>query len=49
MPRQPNILLFLTDDHGAWATGCYGNREVQSPVLDRLARFAASHHMFRIG
>lgn len=34
----PNILLFLTDDHGAWSTGCYGNSEVRSPVLDRLAR-----------
>ena len=34
---QPNILLFLTDDHGAWAAGCYGNTEVQSPTLDRLA------------
>jgi choline-sulfatase len=38
MPQQPNILLFLSDDHGAWATGCYGNREVQSPVLNRLAQ-----------
>ena len=35
--ERPNILLFLTDDHGAWATGCYGNHEVQSPTLDRLA------------
>jgi arylsulfatase A-like enzyme len=34
----PNILLFLTDDHGAWATGCYGNSEVQSPTLNQLAR-----------
>jgi choline-sulfatase len=34
---RPNILLFLTDDHGAWALGCYGNREVHSPVLDGLA------------
>jgi hypothetical protein len=25
----PSILLFLTDDHGAWATGCYGNGEVR--------------------
>ena len=34
---KPNILLFLTDDHGAWALGCNGNREVRSPVLDGLA------------
>jgi arylsulfatase A-like enzyme len=34
---RPNILLFLTDDHGAWALGCHGNREVRSPVLDTLA------------
>ncbi len=38
MSQQPNILLFLTDDHGAWANGCYGNREVQTPTLDRLAQ-----------
>ncbi len=38
---RPNILLFLTDDHGAWATGCYGNREVQSPTLDQLTREGA--------
>ncbi len=35
--RRPNILLFLTDDHGTWANGCYGNSEVQTPNLDRLA------------
>ncbi|MDF2439753.1 MAG: choline-sulfatase [Abditibacteriota bacterium] len=33
----PNILLFLTDDHGAWALSCNGNSEIQSPHLDRLA------------
>jgi arylsulfatase A-like enzyme len=37
MGERPNILLFLTDDHGPWALGCYGNREVRSPVLDGLA------------
>ena len=35
--KCPNILLFLTDDHGSWALGSYGNREVRSPRLDRLA------------
>ena len=34
---RPNIALFLTDDHGAWASGCYGSREVQTPTLDALA------------
>lgn len=33
----PNILLFLTDDHAAWAAHCYGNRELKTPHLDRLA------------
>lgn len=38
MTSRPNILLFLTDDHGAWALNAYGNREIHSPILDRLAR-----------
>ena len=38
---RPNILLFLTDDHGAWANGCYGNSEVHTPTLDNLARTGA--------
>ena len=37
MTYQPNILLFVTDDHGQWASGAYGNREVSTPSLDRLA------------
>ena len=37
MTYQPNILLFVTDDHGQWASGAYGNREVRTPSLDRLA------------
>ena len=41
MPKQPNIVLFLTDDHGHWATGCYGNREVHTPSLDALAQLGA--------
>lgn len=37
MPKQPNILLFVTDDHGRWACGTYGNRQLRTPNLDRLA------------
>ena len=36
--NQPNILVFLTDDHGQWAAGCYGNSEIQSPTMDYLAK-----------
>ena len=38
MSKQPNILFFLTDDHGAWALGCAGNDELHTPNLDRIAR-----------
>ena len=47
MTDRPNIVLFLTDDHGAWANGCYGNREVETPTLDALAtlgtRFSSAY------
>lgn len=35
--RPPDIILFLADDHGRWASGPYGNDEVATPALDRLA------------
>lgn len=38
---KPNILLFLTDDHGAWAMRNAGNSELHTPNLDRLAREGA--------
>jgi arylsulfatase A-like enzyme len=34
---RPNILVVMTDDHGQWATGCYGNKEIHTPTLDHLA------------
>jgi arylsulfatase A-like enzyme len=33
-----NILFILTDDQGVWAAGCYGNPEIRTPNIDRLAR-----------
>ncbi len=36
--KRPNIILILSDDHGAWALGCAGNNEIQTPNLDQLAK-----------
>lgn len=35
--RQPNVILILTDNHGAWTLGCYGNKDIHTPHLDALA------------
>jgi arylsulfatase A-like enzyme len=36
--QPPNILLILADDLAAWMLGCYGNKEIRTPNIDRLAR-----------
>ncbi len=35
--RRPNVVVFLTDDHGQWASGCYGATDLSTPSLDFLA------------
>lgn len=35
--KRPNILFILTDDQGAWAMGCAGNYDIETPNLDRIA------------
>jgi arylsulfatase A-like enzyme len=35
--RRPNILFFFADQLRAQSLGCYGNQEVRTPNLDRLA------------
>ena len=32
-----NVIFILTDDQGIWAAGCYGNPEIRTPHIDRLA------------
>jgi choline-sulfatase len=39
--RRPNVVFFLTDDHGAWATGAYGAKDIHTPNIDSLARGGA--------
>jgi arylsulfatase A-like enzyme len=36
--RRPNILVFLTDDHGQWLQQAYGNSEVKTPNMSRIAQ-----------
>jgi arylsulfatase A-like enzyme len=36
-PDRPNVLLIVADDLPAWALGCYGNKEIHTPNIDRLA------------
>src|SRR4051794_26822017 len=36
--RKPNILFLLTDDQRWDAMGCAGNKLIQTPNLDALAR-----------
>jgi arylsulfatase A-like enzyme len=41
-PPRPNVLLLLTDEWRAQATGYNGDTNVQAPVLDRLERESAN-------
>ncbi len=36
--NKPNVLLIFTDDHAQWAVGAYGNKDVHTPNIDRLAK-----------
>jgi arylsulfatase A-like enzyme len=34
---KTNLVFILTDNHGAWTLGCYGNPDIRTPQIDRLA------------
>jgi arylsulfatase A-like enzyme len=36
--EQPNIVFIMSDDHSPNAISCYGNRDITTPGIDRLAR-----------
>src|SRR5580692_6338105 len=36
-PKRPNIVFILADDLGYGHLGCYGQKRIQTPRLDRLA------------
>ncbi|NOY81300.1 MAG: sulfatase-like hydrolase/transferase [Kiritimatiellaeota bacterium] len=45
--RRPNVVFIVTDNQSPWTMGCYGNDEILTPNLDRLAaqgtRFANAY------
>src|SRR6476661_4316010 len=34
--KRPNVLVICADDHAAYVTGAYGNKQVRTPNIDRL-------------
>ena len=36
--KPTNLVFILTDNQGAWTLGCYGNPDIRTPHIDRLAR-----------
>ena len=34
---RPNVVFILADNEGAWQLGCYGNPDIRTPNIDRLA------------
>lgn len=37
LAKKPNILVIFSDDHAKQALSCYGNTDIQTPALDRIA------------
>ena len=45
---RPNFLLIITDQHRADHLGCYGNRIVRTPSIDRLAASGTRFERFYV-
>lgn len=35
--EKPNIVLIMTDDQGWWDVSSHGNKDIETPIMDRLA------------
>lgn len=38
---RPNLVLVIAGDLPSWALGCYGNQEIRTPHIDRIAQAGA--------
>ncbi len=47
--RKPNIIFILADDLGYGDLGCYGQKQIQTPNLDRMAKEGRRFTQFYAG
>ena len=43
-PERPNVVLLMADNVPAWVLGTYGNKDIQTPNVDRLAQMGIRFH-----
>src|SRR3954466_39714 len=48
-PRRPNVVLILADDLGWAELGCYGQKKIRTPRLDRMAAEGVRFTQFYAG
>src|SRR4029453_17579868 len=48
-PRPPNIVLIMADDLGYGHVGCYGQKKIRTPSIDRLAAEGMKFTQFYAG
>src|SRR3954451_20492295 len=48
-PAQPNIIFILADDLGYGDLGCYGQQQIRTPNLDRMAAEGTRFTQFYCG
>jgi len=47
-PSRPNVLLVVTDDQGYGDASCYWKTDIQTPVMDGIARDGVRFTQFRV-
>src|SRR5438270_11059613 len=48
-PRKPNIIYIIADDRGYGELGCYGQKKIKTPSLDRMAKEGIRFTQFYAG